>query len=259
MPPTDRIAAELHRLGERRATGMLRVGAEGAFFLVDGAVTFAQHRRAPGLDELVTASGRVPAEQWWRDRRAGRPPGGLGRAELELFALLTTFDAGYFLLGSRSEAHFAEDVRHDLAPICRIAPGTLAFEAEHRRALLDAQWPSAQADEAPVVPVRRLRRQRLVLTGLQAEILLNADGRRTPAELARDLGRTAYGCLLAVRGLAADALIEHAGTPRQPPGAEPPAEPPAEPSAEPSAVPIRWGPVDQDVLHRLRAALEQMA
>jgi hypothetical protein len=254
MPPTDPITAELHRLGEEKATGMLRAGADGAFFLVDGAVTFAQHRHAPGLDELVTASGRVPAEQWWRDRRAGRIPGGLSRAELEMFALLAIFDAAYFLLGSAGGAHFAEGVRHDLAPICRITPGTLAFETERRRALLAAQWPSAAADEAPVVPVRRLRRQRLVLTGLQAEILLNADGRRTPAELARDLGRTAYGCLLAVRGLAADSLVQPPDAPNRPTESLPPAPPAAPPS-----VPVQWTPVDRDVLHRLRAALQQMS
>ncbi|WP_119730509.1 transcriptional regulator [Thermomonospora amylolytica] len=250
-PQTGPITAELHRLGERKATGMLRVGAEGAFFLVDGAVTFAQHRCAPGLDELVTASGRVPAEQWWRDRRAGRPPAGLGRAELEMFTLMALFDAAYFLLGSQDDPRFADGIRHDLPPLCRITPATLAFETERRRALLAAQWPSAQADRAPVVPVRRLRRQRLVLTGLQAEILLNADGRRTPVDLARDLGRTAYGCLLAVRGLAADSLIEPADPPHP--------EPPRTPTGPAPATPVRWSPVDQDVLHRLRAALEQLA
>ncbi|HEU5025662.1 MAG TPA: hypothetical protein VFV01_12145, partial [Spirillospora sp.] len=133
-----------------------------------------------------------------------------------------------------------------------ITAATLVHERRRRRTLLDSAWPHDDADAAPVVPVRRVRRQRVILTGLQAEILLNADGRRTPAELARDLGRTAFACLLAVRGLAAAALLRT--RPHDPAAAPDPAPAPG-PEAEP---PAGWAPADHDLLARLRAALVEL-
>lgn len=116
-----------------------------------------------------------------------------------------------------------------------------------------------------MVPVRRVTRQRVILTGLQAEILLNADGRRTPPQLARELGRTVFACLLAVRGLAAASLLRIG-----PPdgfGAAPVREAPAAPAAPAAPVrddvpagwaPADWAPTDHDLLVRLHAALVEL-
>ncbi|MFF5263634.1 hypothetical protein ACFY4C_32305 [Actinomadura viridis] len=236
---------------------MLRVGA---FHVAEGMVTFAESRATPGPERLLGAfrpggsvSGRDGADA-------------LSAAQRELLSLLVTFDAAYFLLASAAAPEFTEGVPDRLGPACRITPATLVHECERRSAELDAQWPSADLDDAPVVPVRRVRRQRVILTGLQAEVLLNADGRRTPADLAHELGHTMFGCLLAVRALAAAALVT-------PPRGETRALPsrrrraktgttgttgtPA-PAVRPSTSSDQWEPVDHDVLVRLHAALRDL-
>ncbi|MCP9951652.1 DUF4388 domain-containing protein [Actinomadura madurae] len=213
------ISDVLGSLERERRTGLLRVGGDGTVHVDRGAVVHAESPHAPGP----------------------RP----GGADPELPALLALFDAAYFLLGSTAEPVFTEGAPRG-RPF-RVTVATLVHERRRRRALLDAAWPDAGVDAAPVVPVRRVRRQRVILTGVQAEILLNADGRRAPGRLARDLGRTAFGCLLAVRGLAAASLIR----------TDPPAVPgpPPPPRAE---IPAEWAPADHDLLGRLRAALVEL-
>ncbi|MBW8482583.1 hypothetical protein [Actinomadura parmotrematis] len=275
--------AELRRLEKERRTGVLHAGDEGAFHVADGAVAFARSRRATGLDRLVVESGAVSAEDWGRirlgehgDLRADRQPWGtvpIRRSQLETFALLALFDAAFFLLESASAPVFEEGPAHWLAPVCRVTPATLAHECERRRDGAATPWPSSLADRAPVVPVTRIRRQRVILTGLEAELLVNADGRRSPAELAMDLGRTTYGCLLAVRSLVAAGLVQPpAVQPPVPDAPDAPAAVPAVPGAalggrraagtapeRPAGTDSWWTPPDLDVLVRLRAALEELA
>ena len=201
-----------------RSTGTLHVGDEGVFHIVRGLVAGAESSRAPGV------SGPDP----------------------EPAALLAMFDAAYFLLASAAEPVFT-DGPADPSPR-RVTVATLVHERRRRRAMLDAAWPDGAVDVAPVVPVRRVRRQRVILTGLQAEILLNADGRSTPAQLARELGRSAFACLLAVRGLAAASLLR-----TEPPQTGPSPEPP-----EREEIPAEWAPPDHDLLNRLRTALTEL-
>lgn len=209
----------LGSLERDRRTGVLRVGDEGAFHVRRGFVAAAESRHA---------------------RRLAGP-------EPELAALLTTFDAAYFLLGSSAEPDFVEG-RAGTSPQ-RISVATLVHEHRRRSELLDAAWPDPRVDVAPVVPVRRVHRQRVILTGLQAEILLNADGTRTPSQLAGDLGRTAFACLLAVRGLAAASLLRTGPAEAGPAGTAPSAR---------VEVPAGWAPPDQDLLARLRTALAEL-
>lgn len=209
------ICGVLGTLERERRTGVLRVGDDGAFHLAGGAVVRAESRHVPGAADL---------------------PGG---PDPELLAL---FDAAYFLLGSAAEPVFEEEATDGAL---RITVPTLVHEQRRRRARLDAAWPDGGVDVAPVVPVRRVRRQRVILTGVQAELLLNADGRRTPARLARDLGRTAFGCLLAVRGLAAASLVE-----TEPAVAESP-----EGWGEGA---VEWAAPDHELLDRLRTALVEL-
>ncbi|MEU9839634.1 hypothetical protein AB0C69_10475 [Actinomadura sp. NPDC048032] len=211
------VAGALAALEHEKATGLLRVGGDGAFHVDRGAVTLAESRHTPGPGDLPDGPDR------------------------ELAGLLAMFDAACLLLASRAEPAFTEGPPSG-GPR-RVTVATLVHEQRRRRALLDAAWPDGSVDVAPVVPVRRVRRQRVILTGLQAEILLNADGRRTPAQLARELGRTVFACLLAVRGLAAASLVRTG--PPDGPGAPPVRE----------EVPADWAPADHDLLVRLHAAL----
>ncbi|MEV0336871.1 hypothetical protein [Nocardia sp. NPDC050717] len=200
------LAEELHRLEEQGSTGVLRVG-DGEFHLARGAIASAGCRRTIGLDRLVVEAGVATAEDW-RRAGAGDPGPLLHRPRLETLALLSVFDAAYLLLASADEPEFRPAPEHWLAPVCRIAPRALVHEFARRSQLERGPWPADLVAAVPVVPVGRVRRNRLVLTGGQAEILAAADARRSIAEIARDLGRTTYGCLVDVRALTSAGLIQ---------------------------------------------------
>jgi hypothetical protein len=262
------LVEELRRLEKERQTGILRVG-DGAFHFTEGTIASADCRRTTGLNRLVVETGVVTAEAWWR-AGAGDPGQLLERPRLEALVMLSVFDAAYFLLAAPAVPEFRPAPPHWLAPICHIAPGALVQECTRRGDAESAPWPARLVDRAPVVPTRHVRRQRVVLTGGEAEVLASADTRRSIADIARDLGRTTYGCLVAVRDLTAAGLIE-------PPVATAPvrtgpagsgrhaATEPAPPlqrrvrSAASALIPERWDPVDRDVLIRLRTALAELS
>ncbi|MET8649291.1 hypothetical protein [Nocardia aurea] len=200
------LAGELRRLEREERTGTLRAG-DGTFHLAGGAIAFVDCRRTTGLDRLVVDSGVVSAEDW---QRAGAGDAGklVGRPRLEALAMLSVYDAAYFLLASPSVPEFHPAPAHWLAPVCRIPPRELVRECARRGDQESGPWPADLVDRAPVVPVRAGRRRRRALPCGQAEVLAAADSRRSVAGIARALGRTTYGCLVAVRDLTAAGLIE---------------------------------------------------
>ncbi|WP_458690794.1 hypothetical protein [Nocardia tengchongensis] len=284
------LVIELRRLEQQRGTGVLTVG-DGAFHLVEGAIVAADCRRTTGLDRLAITAGLTDTEGWRRARAgtADQLPSG---PRLETLALLAVFDAAYLLLAAPAPVEFRPGPPHWLAYACRITPGALIHECARRGDPAAGVWPVELVDRVAVVPVRRVRRRRVVLTGGQAEVLAAVDARHSITWLAEHLGRTTYGCLLAVRELTAAGLIEppvmvalaeHIAQPPamgdtaggDPATADPaPAAPDRNPGAAPNstpplrrrvrqtaavAVPDRWEPPDRDVLIRLRAALEELA
>jgi hypothetical protein len=255
----SRLKSELDRLFLERATGRLGLGHEGAFHLIDGAITHAENVLVPDLGQLLTRSGRITEAAWRQIQAHGMPlppdfP--IEAAELEMFALLGLFDAAWLLLASETEPHFTETEPHWLGAMNTVTPTTLFHEIGNRWAQLHAVWPSPLADDAPVIPIRRISRERLTLTGLQLELLVNADGILTPGELARELGRTRYGCTLAVRGLVASALVE---APQSPPGVPAPRlGTGGAPRTVRDQAETRRAEVDLGLLHRLHDALKEL-
>ncbi|MFC4123996.1 hypothetical protein [Nocardia rhizosphaerae] len=199
------LAEELHRHEERGSTGVLRVG-DGEFHLARGAIASAGCRRTIGLGRLVVESGVATAEDW-RRAGAGDPGPLLHRPRLETLALLAVFDAAYLLLASDAAPEFRPAPEHWLAPVCRIAPHALVHEFARRSDPERGPWPAELVANVPVVPAGRVRGNRVVLTAGQAEMLAAADAHRSIAEIAADLGRTTYGCLVDVRALTTAGLI----------------------------------------------------
>ncbi|MFH9350704.1 transcriptional regulator [Kitasatospora sp. NPDC017646] len=207
-------------LAARRATGALH-GPLGILHLVDGQVAAAESPRAPGLADLLTGCGRITPEDWAELLHRHGPQGRVGealaerqlitRGELELGHLGTLFDAAYFVLADRSGGtwRFESDARHWLGPVALVDPARLGREVERRRRLLDGIWPWPQLDTAPVRPVEHNRRPSHRPPGRRRrELLDHADGRRTPADLARLLGRSGFGVTADVRRLAAAGLLD---------------------------------------------------
>ncbi|WP_051829714.1 MULTISPECIES: hypothetical protein [Streptomyces] len=224
-PPAEHTAPRtpgeaLALLADRRATGALH-GPLGSLHLLAGEVVGAESPRAPGLADLLVGTGRITPEGWAELVRVHGLQGRVGdvlierrlltRGELELGHLGTLFDAAFFVLADPGGGlwRFEPDVRHWLGPVAAVDPDRLGREVDRRRRLLDRIWPWAQLDTAPVRPVERSRRPSHRPPGRRRrELLDHADGRRTPADLARLLGRSGFGVTADVRRLAAAGLLD---------------------------------------------------
>jgi uncharacterized protein DUF4388 len=213
--------------GEGR-TGALVVGGHpgGTVFLVEGMVTYAESPAAPGVGELLTASGRLAARTWQTALDAGTSLARVGRSlvehghltqgELELCVLGATNDAAYFALApATAPVDFLDDAVHWLGPVVRIDAGAVNREARRRVRLLDEIFPDPRVDAAPVNPVLRPPLERITVNSLQWELLMHADGQRTPADLAQLLGRAGYATIQELRRLTALGLIEPPQTAHQ--------------------------------------------
>lgn len=248
----------LVRLAAERATGALLCEA-GVVYLVEGEVVHAESPVSPGIDVLLTTAGRLPAEEWQEAvelagarREVGRflvDSGRLATAELEICHLGALFDAAYFALVSGSgPRRFRHGVAHWLGPVRPVRADFLIRETERRTALLDGIWPRPEVDHAPVVRVPAGRSP--APTHRQRALLRLADGVRTPAEIARALGRPAFHTLIDVRRLAA---AGHLRTPRRTPD---PAAASAPPPALPGVPTEFTDEPDVALLRRIRDALE---
>jgi hypothetical protein len=204
-----------------RQTGALVVGGHpgGTVYLIEGYVTHAESPAAPGVGELLTASGRLAGRTWRAALEAGTSrarvgdllvaQGHLTLGELELCVLGTIYDAAYFALAPASApVEFQAGAVHWLGQVVRVDAAAVNRETRRRGRLLDEIFDDPRIDVAPVTPVPRPPVERVTLTAQQWELLVSADGQRTPADLAQLLGRAGYATIQELRRLAALGLIE---------------------------------------------------
>ncbi|WP_433793898.1 DUF4388 domain-containing protein [Actinoplanes sp. CA-252034] len=211
----------LTQVAGARQTGALTVGGHpgGAVYVFEGRVIYAESSSAPGVGELLTSSGRLAGRTWQSAFDLGAPAARVGRllveqghltqGELELCVLGATYDAAYFVLADRAApAEFRPGVTHWLGPVVHIDAAAVDREVIRRIQLLDGIFPNPLIDVAPVIPVARPPRERVTVTARQWELLVQADGQRTPADLAQLLGRAGYAVIQELRRMAAAGLIE---------------------------------------------------
>ncbi|MFI9587329.1 transcriptional regulator [Streptomyces sp. NPDC052236] len=247
------VSPMLVRLADERATGVL-VREHGLLYLVDGQIVHAESPAAPGLDVLLTVSGRLRPEQW-EDAvaQAGAQcevarflvdSGQVADGELEICHVGALFDAAFFALAPGSgPTRFRYGVAHWIGTVRPVPTQVVECEVRRRSRLLDSVWPHPEVDTAPVE--RSPHTTGLSVSPRQQSLLNLADGIRAPAAIAWKLGRPTFNTLIEVRRLAAAGLIETPAAPAVP------TEPTVFPEiAEPVAM------LDSALLRRLRDALE---
>ncbi|MFC4327772.1 hypothetical protein ACFPC0_08005 [Streptomyces andamanensis] len=290
LPVRDRTRGEhapaglspmLTRLAAERATGVL-VRERGTLHLDEGRVAYAESPLAPGLGVLLTTHGTLRPEIWQdavsrADGQGGAArillaDGRLAEGALHLCHLSALYDAAYFVLApSSTPGRFRYGTGHRSGPFPPVPVDALERETLRRRALLDRIWPDARPDSAPLLRTPTAAAPRP--TPRRQALLDRADGVRTAADLARDLGRQTFHTLVDVRRLAAAGLLAPRPRPEPPPARDPAPPPPAPygrgDRAGQGAGPARadpWPPApDQGtedphitLLKRLRDALEAL-
>ena len=211
----------LTQVAGERQTGTLVVGGHpgGAVYVLEGQVVYAESPAAPGVGELLTSSGRLAGRTWQHaldqgtsTARVGRllvEQGHLTQGELELCVLGATYDAAYFALAAEAApVEFLGGATHWLGPVVHIDPVAVDREVRRRVRMLDEIFPDSRVDVAAVTPVGRPPRERIWLTAPQWELLVHADGQRTPADLALLLGKAGFATIQELRRLAALGLLE---------------------------------------------------
>jgi hypothetical protein len=215
------LGSLLTQVAGEQQTGALVVGGHpgGAVYVFEGRIVYAESPAAPGVGALLTSSGRLAGRTWQNaldlgssTARVGRllvEQGHLTQGEMELCILTATYDAAYFVLCSPSApVKFMPGAMHWLGPVVHIDAAAVDREVHRRVRLLDEILPNPRIDSAAVIPVTRAPRERVVLTAFQWELLVHADGQRTPADLALLLGRAGFATIQELRRLAAQGLIE---------------------------------------------------
>ncbi|MFG6198325.1 hypothetical protein [Nonomuraea sp. JJY05] len=257
-----RLDALLAGLARERSTGALRLGRNGTIFLHDGRVTYMECAQTPGVERLLTARGRM-TEAALRGLQADGgcarllEEGPLTPGELQFAVLGTVLDAAFFLLPiSGTRPKFRPGERHWLGGQWFFEVAGLVRECARRRAHLAEIWPSADVDTLPVRPVPWLPGHGVTLTRVQWEVIVGADHKATPLELAKQLGRSGYAVLLAVRRLAAAGLLappDPGRTALSAPGRAAPGDPgraaPGDPGRTALPAPGRAAPADKRPKH----------
>ncbi|MFC4122612.1 hypothetical protein [Nonomuraea zeae] len=283
-----RLDTLLAGLAREQSTGALRLGRNGTIFLSEGRVTYMECAQTPSVERLLAARGLVTEAAL----RGLQSDGGCERlladgpitlGELQYAVLGVVLDAAFFLLPmSGTRPKFRPGEQHWLGGHWFFDVPGLVRECARRRTQLAQTWPSAEVDTLPVRPVPRLPGHGVTLSRIQWEVIVRADHKATPLELAKQIGRSAYSVLLAVRRLAAAGLLappdpdpavpaRKAAAPGQhsaQTGEELPrrerqvyARPPHDPGASgPGLGPVTTGdPSDLALLMRLKKALEELS
>ncbi|HEY0934532.1 MAG TPA: hypothetical protein VGD91_12395 [Trebonia sp.] len=238
-----------HALREYAAagfSGVLRADGRpgGTVYFADGQISACATPGAPGLEVILLRSGRISESDWNAAFLAaavgGRPmtadlveSGLLGAGEAEALLRTALADAVFAILSGPvddwTEAP-AEDCLLPLVPPARC--GWLLGEAA-RRAQVLASFPQPALTARDRIAAAPTPPDRVPAPG-QDEILVLADGRRTPRDLAFGLGRGLYETMLHLARMRAANLVEVSPSSRTAASAPVTAVTPAEKEAEPA-------------------------
>lgn len=217
------IPALLTDLLARRQSRTVRIAGSpgGSIHLRDGLVVAMETPAAPNVESLLLRSGRITEETWsavcatdptharLAEELVGQ--GLLGAGELEVISLSALFDAAFALSLSRPDGWEITDPVPVLYRNAGITPERLVTEITRRTELLAGQ-PGSIAEFARTrmqvaAPARQPGAVGSLSTRLQ-DVLANADGRRTPRDIAFALGRGLFAVMVDLRRLLALGLVE---------------------------------------------------
>jgi hypothetical protein len=239
VPPRN-VPALLLRLLAEEFTGAVEVSGApaGTIHLRRGLVVAVDTPNAPSVETLLIRSGRVD-EDGWADavsRRAaaaaesqdvegaqglgGAGGGGelnavlvelglVGRGELEAVCIAAVYDAAFAMALNPAEGWTVHEgsAPPELAAWPGESPRELAEETARRIAALTRSWGSlAELAVARCRPATRVEPG--LLTARQHAVLLAANGRRTPRDIAFFLGCGVFPAMLDITRLRARHLVE---------------------------------------------------
>jgi hypothetical protein len=191
----EHAAGRLHKLAAAGSTGMLPFSGsgEGAIYLQDGRVVFAESERTPGPgDPFPGPTGELPPLAALLAIRTATEP--VLDAVLELFT---------------STQRYAK-FRPSRQPAAKLARGisvdALLAEIRRRQRLMN-QLSAVLTPDTAVARNPGLRNDSIRISAWQWALLIRAGHSRTPRDLAWDLGRSVFGTTIDVYRLVVMRLL----------------------------------------------------
>ncbi|WP_329177449.1 hypothetical protein [Streptomyces sp. NBC_01477] len=213
------VPSLLSRLREERFTGAIEVegGPGGTLFLRDGLVGAVESPAAPSARSLLLKSQRIDEQDWAAALTAvaegaelateltGR--GLITAAELSVVCTAAVFDGAFAMALQPVTGWRTEPGREpELAAWPGQEPARLTEETASRLRVLRERLPSiGEFARTPVRPANRTELDRLGARG--RTLLLGANGRRTPRDLAFALGRGVYPVMLDLARLSSRGFV----------------------------------------------------
>ena len=226
-PPQPRnVPALLAKLLAEDFTGAVAVSGTpgGTIHLRRGLVVAVDTPNAPSVETLLLRSGRIDEESWadaisYQAAVAPDDGGGLnsvltelrliGHGELEAICVAAVYDAAFAMALSPAEGWTVhkDAVPPELMSLPGESPRKLADETSRRIAALSRSWDSlAELAAARCRPATRIDPG--LLSARQQAVLLAANGRRTPRDIAFFLGCGVFPAMLDVTRLRARGLVQ---------------------------------------------------
>lgn len=227
----DLLGRALARCRDEGVSGVLRVQGSpgGAFHLLGGAVVAVESPGSPGVGTLLLRSGRIDEAEWGAAHDAaatGAWPGvafagagRLGNAEFQVIHMMAAQDAVFAVLAGRLENCVLDPARPDdpvpaLAPAVGrgVEPEELLVEAGRRIAALASLPHPVSPDRDRVIALVAAGDEE-TLPAVRRDILECANGRRSPRDIAFQLGRGVYTVTVEVSRMRAEGLVETVSAP----------------------------------------------
>lgn len=194
----------------------------GVIVLHDGAVTVALSENGPTLQQVFIGSGITDADGWWDASAEARRSGSLcdaviaaGADPVRVEQVLHDQTLGAIfelVLPSKDRFEFQPGATHPLGHRFHFDHTELLAEAERRVEAWKVIAESVPSTSLVMVPVRRLSGEAVTVSAGDWELLALLDGRRTVADIIRELGMSAFGVCATVHGLRQAGLVEPVGS-----------------------------------------------
>ncbi|MFJ4851426.1 MULTISPECIES: MarR family transcriptional regulator [unclassified Streptomyces] len=230
----DLLGRALARCRDEGVSGVLRVQGSpgGAFHLLGGAVVAVESPGSPGVGTLLLRSGRIDEAEWGAAHDAaatGAWPGvafagagRLGNAEFQVIHMMAAQDAVFAVLAGRLENCVLDPVRPE-GPVPALVPAVgrgvepeeLLVEAGRRIAALAALPRQVSPDRDRVIALVGAGNDE-TLPAARRDILEYANGRRSPRDIAFQLGRGVWTVTVEVSRMLAEGLVETVSAPVPP-------------------------------------------
>ncbi|MEW1720054.1 hypothetical protein [Streptomyces sp. NPDC093109] len=202
------VPALLRQLRQDNFSGTVRLSGApgGTIHLRAGLVGAIETPGTPSVESALLKTGRIDDEGWAAALTATRETDGLGaalagqgrisEAELELVCAAAVFEGAFALsLGKPSEWEVGESAVTVLSR-SGIEPHALAEETSRRVAAVSRKWgPPAELARAKSRPSAGADGRAARLPSRYRSLLVTANGRRTPRDLAFTLGRGLFGVM----------------------------------------------------------------